>query len=81
MTIKSHITNRAFVLHLVRGVVGAVCLEFAIHVLPEHLAVGLLLAFVALAAFRGCPTCWLGGLFSVCSKGGALPAPDKPVAH
>ena len=66
MTHASSIANQAFVLHLVRGLVGVVCLGFAIHLLPEHVTGGLLLGFAALAPFRGCPMCWLAGLFSIC---------------
>ncbi len=63
--------------HLLRGIVGAVSLGFAFHSLPTHLAAGLIFAFVALAAFRGCPTCWLAALFSLRSSC-PLPPPDKP---
>lgn len=54
--------------HVVRGLIGAVSLGFAVHFLPTHLVTGLVLAFVALAAFRGCPTCWLATLFSMRSS-------------
>ncbi len=81
MTIASRIIDKVFVLHLIRGLFGALCLGFAFLALPEHLAVGMIFAILALAAFRGCPTCWLAGLFSICSKGCVLPPPDKPVSH
>jgi hypothetical protein len=54
--------SHSLAIHLLRGIVGAVSLGFAFHYLPTHFAAGLVLAVVALAAFRGCPTCWLGVL-------------------
>ena len=61
--------------HVLRGIVGAVSLGFAFHFLPKHLTAGLILTVVALAAFRGCPTCWLATLFSMRSC--PLPSRDK----
>ena len=68
--------GNSLVTHLLRGIVGAVSLGFAFHFLPTHLAAGLILTVVALAAFRGCLTCWLATLFSTRSSC-PLPPRDK----
>jgi len=69
-------TSNCLATHIVRGTVGAVSLGFAFYLLPTHLAPGLILAVVALTAFRGCPTCWLATLFSMRSSC-PLPPRDK----
>lgn len=54
--------NRSLVVHLVRGIVGALALFAA---LRGYDAVGwpaLLLVGVTLWAFKGCPICWTIGL-------------------
>ena len=63
--------------HLLLGFIGTICLGFAFHFLPIHLGVGLIFMVLALAAFRGCPTCWLATLFSMRSSC-PLPPADKP---
>jgi hypothetical protein len=74
------VANNSLSVHLLRGIAGAVSLGFAFHYLPTHLAAGLIFAGVALAAFRGCPTCWLATLFSIRASC-PLPPPAKPSSH
>lgn len=55
--------------HLVRGVVGFGSLIGALALIPAVGPVSLVLAPIALVAFRGCPTCWLIGLAQTVSRG------------
>jgi hypothetical protein len=50
--------------HLLRGLVGVVAIVGAVYGARVTTA-ALLLVPVALVAFRGCPTCWIAGLFDV----------------
>lgn len=53
--------SRSILEHLVRGILGVAAIGVAIG--QGSLLVGLLALPVALFAFRGCPSCWLVGLF------------------
>jgi hypothetical protein len=50
-------------LHLLRGVIGFGALVAAFSRLESQPAVALGLFVVGVIALRGCPTCWLFGLF------------------
>ncbi len=67
--------TKPLMIHLVRGVIGIALLITAFSLAGSLPIVALLLGGGALVAFRGCPTCWLAGLFEVAStKKPALPA-------
>ncbi|OLT17425.1 hypothetical protein BJF79_17895 [Actinomadura sp. CNU-125] len=55
--------------HLVRGAVGFGALTGVVALLPVIGPWSLLLLPVALAALRGCPTCWAGGPAQTISRG------------
>jgi len=55
-------------IHLIRGVVGLVMIITAFRVAQSLPVVALLLGAGALVAFRGCPICWIAGLFEVTSR-------------
>ncbi|MFI6741606.1 hypothetical protein ACIBI9_52575 [Nonomuraea sp. NPDC050451] len=55
--------------HLARGAVGFGALIGSLALIPVIGPVSLVLAPVALVAFRGCPTCWLIGLAQTVSMG------------
>ncbi len=57
--------TKPLLIHLVRGVLGVVFLIAAFSLAGSLPVVALLLGGGALVAFRGCPTCWLAGLFEV----------------
>lgn len=63
-----------FMIHLVRGVIGIALLIAAFLLAGSLPLAALLLGGGALVAFRGCPTCWLAGLFEVAST-------KKPAPH
>lgn len=67
-------------LQLARGAVGLLAIIAAFWIaglhLPASAAIAVALVVVALIAWRGCPTCWLMGLFNVCS-GSCAAAPAK----
>ncbi|MFB7514875.1 hypothetical protein [Streptomyces sp. NPDC056144] len=55
--------------HLARGAVGFGLVVAAFALMPAAGPVSLLLAPLALVAFRGCPTCWMVGLVQTVSRG------------
>ncbi|MEU5218248.1 hypothetical protein AB0G79_18875 [Streptomyces sp. NPDC020807] len=55
--------------HLARGAVGFGLVAAAFALLPAVGPGSLLLAPLALIAFRGCPTCWMVGLVQTVSRG------------
>jgi hypothetical protein len=57
--------TKPLMIHLVRGVIGIALLIAAFSLAGSLPIVALLLGVGALVAFRGCPTCWLAGLFEV----------------
>lgn len=57
--------TKPLLIHLVRGVLGVAFLVGAFSFRGSLPVVALLLGGGALVAFRGCPTCWLAGLFEV----------------
>lgn len=67
----------ALTLQLMRGAVGLLAIAAAFWILGAHVpaaaAIAVALVVVALVAWRGCPTCWLMGLFSL------LGARSRPV--
>ncbi len=66
-------------IHLVRGVIGIALLIAAFSFAGRLPVVALLLGGGALVAFRGCPTCWLAGLFDVASTKKPAPPVAVPV--
>ncbi|MGW6539410.1 hypothetical protein ACWGBV_29405 [Streptomyces sp. NPDC055051] len=55
--------------HLARGAVGFGLIAGSLALMPVTGPVSLLLAPLALIAFRGCPTCWAVGLAQTVSRG------------
>ncbi|HYW55388.1 MAG TPA: hypothetical protein VE934_00380 [Polaromonas sp.] len=49
--------------HLLRGIAGAALLVLAVALFSTHVVWALLAAGGALVLLRGCPMCWLAGLF------------------
>jgi len=70
--------TKPLMIHLVRGVIGIALLIAAFLLAGRLPLVALLLGGGALIAFRGCPTCWLAGLFEVAST--KKPAPPAAVS-
>lgn len=65
-------------IHLVRGGVGALLIVAALVLAGSVPAVAALLGIGALAAFRGCPACWIAGLFEIASSKKEVPGrPDR----
>ena len=60
-------STQPLAIHLIRGVVGLVMIIAAFW-LAQSLPLAALLGAGALLAFRGCPACWLAGLFEVISR-------------
>jgi hypothetical protein len=54
--------SRTIGIHLSRGLLGAVAAYLAIKGFESHALISVLLMFVVLLLFRGCPMCWLVGL-------------------
>ncbi|MBW8734332.1 MAG: hypothetical protein JF571_08515 [Asticcacaulis sp.] len=54
--------SRSVAEHLVRGVLGFGALGAAVHFADQHPWLSVALGILALAAFRGCPVCWLTGM-------------------
>lgn len=71
--------TKPLMIHLVRGVIGSVLLIAAFSFAGSLPVVALLLGGGALVAFRGCPTCWLAGLFEVASMKKPAPPAAVPV--
>ncbi len=71
--------TKPLMIHLVRGVIGIALLIAAFLLAGRLPLVALLLGGGALAAFRGCPTCWLAGLFEVASTKKPAPPAAVPV--
>ena len=65
--------TKPLLIHLVRGVLGVALLIVAFSLAGRLPVAALLIGGAALIAFRGCPTCWLSGLFEMVSKN--KPAP------
>ena len=64
--------SRTLIEHLVRGIVGIAALGAAIYLAQRPGAASLIgsvvLALVALIAWRGCPMCWLTGLIETLQR-------------
>ena len=59
--------SRSLAVHLLRGLAGFGALAAALLLLPSHGGWALALLLVALLALRGCPSCWMIGLFETLS--------------
>lgn len=53
--------------HLIRGAVAFALLFWAASGYREHPAGALTAVVLSLVAMRGCPMCWIGGLFDILS--------------
>jgi hypothetical protein len=71
--------TKPLLIHLVRGVLGVALLIAAFSFASRLPIVALLLGGAALVAFRGCPTCWLSGLFEMASRNKPAPPAVVPV--
>ena len=71
--------TKPLLIHLVRGILGMVFLIAAFSLAGSLPVVALLLGGSALVAFRGCPTCWLAGLFEVTATKKLEPPAVVPV--
>ncbi|MGN9841600.1 hypothetical protein ACTMTI_26075 [Nonomuraea sp. H19] len=69
MTESESFASSSLSRHLGRGVMGFGALIGSVALIPVVGPVSLLLAAVALFAFRGCPTCWAIGLVQTISRG------------
>lgn len=60
--------SKTLLRHIVRGVIGLVAIVVAVVLMRRGDAMSTigaaLLAIAALIAWRGCPLCWLAGLFA-----------------
>ncbi len=63
--------------HIVRGVIGAVAVAFAIDLGGTRPLIAIALLVGSLVALRGCPMCWLTGLFTTLQQN--RPRPDKEI--
>lgn len=54
--------SRSTSIHLVRGLIGLLAVIGAVAGVGLGAPVTLILLLVAVAAWRGCPTCWMVGL-------------------
>ena len=71
--------TKPLLIHLVRGVLGVASLIAAFSLAGSLPLVALLLGGGALVAFRGCPACWLAGLFEAASTKKPEPSAVVPV--
>ena len=62
--------SRSVWLHLLRGVVGLLCLGLALYYGREIGAPAVVLLLAGVLALKGCPTCWLVGLGQTLSARG-----------
>lgn len=60
-------SNTSITMQLVRGVLALGAIVGAV-ILSSHLWAVLPLALIAIVLMRGCPMCWLSGLFEAFSK-------------
>ncbi|AUX44681.1 hypothetical protein SOCE26_061480 [Sorangium cellulosum] len=56
------LASKSIAAHLARGAIGFGSLALAVHLAPASPWAVIALVAVALAALRGCPTCWTLGL-------------------
>ncbi|MFI8520723.1 hypothetical protein ACIGEZ_23280 [Streptomyces sp. NPDC085481] len=61
--------SRSVPRHLARGAIGFGLIIGSIALVPVAGPAALLVAPLALIAFRGCPTCWMVGLAQTVSRG------------
>ncbi len=71
--------TKPLMIHLVRGAICIALLIAALSLAGRLPLVALLLGGGALVAFRGCPTCWLAGLFEVARAKKPAPPVAVPV--
>lgn len=51
--------------YLIRGTVAVALIFWAVSYYREHPWWGLMAVALSMVAMRGCPTCWIGGLFDI----------------
>jgi hypothetical protein len=59
---RSLFASQSVAVHLIRGVIGIAALGLALSIAKDAPLASVVLALVALLAFRGCPMCWTIGL-------------------
>jgi hypothetical protein len=69
MSSEQSFASKSLTRHIIRGVVGFGALIGSVALIPLVGPISLLLAPIALIAFRGCPTCWVVGLVETISMG------------
>ncbi len=67
--VASPFASRSVVEHLVRGLIGAGSLGWAIYLSDTQPLALIPLGLLALLAFRGCPMCWILGLIETIGRG------------
>ncbi|MER7177072.1 hypothetical protein [Streptomyces mesophilus] len=68
-TVQPDFASKSVPRHLARGALGFGLIIGAIALVPVVGPAALLVAPLALVAFRGCPTCWAVGLVQTVSRG------------
>lgn len=63
MSMKSPFASTSLPMHLLRGAVGGVALTYALVGHETSALVWAAALGLSIVAFRGCPTCWVSGLF------------------
>jgi hypothetical protein len=60
--------SKSVVAHLVRGIIAAVLILWALDLLSTEPIFALAAGAAAMVAMRGCPLCWTMGLFETISE-------------
>lgn len=60
--------SKSVVAHLVRGIIAAVLILWALDLLSTEPVFALAAGAAAVVAMRGCPLCWTLGLFETISE-------------
>lgn len=60
--------TRPLAIHLLRGLTGFLMIAAALWLSHSLPVIALLLGAGSLIAFRGCPTCWIMGLFGMIAR-------------
>ena len=60
--------SKSVVAHLVRGIIAAVLIVWALDLLSTEPIFALAAGAAAMVAMRGCPLCWTMGLFETISE-------------
>jgi hypothetical protein len=60
--------SRSVTAHVLRGVIAAALVTWAVLNHPTHPALALVTGVAAVIAMRGCPMCWTVGLFETIAE-------------